>query len=274
MTTEERIVRFDTDLQVEAYRFNGIMQKFPNHFHEYYVIGFIEQGQRRLSCKNNDYVINTGDLVFFNPFDNHACEQIDHKTLDYRCLNIMPDIMKKVTEDITGVAYLPLFKSPVAQNSVHTMLLHQLHQMILNESSDFHKIEAFYFLMKQLIEAYSKVPTEKNEEKDDTHIQFVCQYIEAHYKEKISLDDLAKIARANKYSLVRSFTRLKGISPYRYLQTTRINAAKKRLEQGMPPLDAALESGFVDQSHFSNFFMDFIGLTPGQYQRIFTHQNH
>lgn len=269
MATEERIVRFDIDLQVEAYRFNGIMQKFPNHFHDYYVIGFIEKGQRRLSCKNNDYVINTGDLLFFNPFDNHACEQIDHKTLDYRCLNIMPDIMRKVTEDITGNAYLPSFKSPVVQNSEHTIVLQKLHQMILNEAPGFQKNESFYFLMKQLIEAYSELPTETYDEEYEMNIQIVCQYIQEHFKEKILLDDLAQMAAINKYSLVRSFTRLKGITPYRYLQTIRINEAKKLLERGISPSDVALECGFADQSHFSNFFMEFIGLTPGQYQRIF-----
>lgn len=269
MAVEERTVRFDTDLQIEAYRFNGIMQKFPNHFHEYYVIGFIESGQRRLSCKNNKYIIDTGDIIFFNPFDNHACEQIDNKTLDYRCLNIMPGVMKKVTQEITGHAYLPMFKTPVSHKSEQTALLHNLHQMIMNESADFDKIESFYFLIKHLIEEYTEHPEEINYDGNEAKIQTLCQYIDMHYKEKISLDDLAGISNTNKYSLVRSFTRVRGITPYRYLQTIRISEAKKLLEQGMPPLDAALESGFVDQSHFSHFFMEFIGLTPGQYQRIF-----
>ncbi|MBG9453234.1 hypothetical protein ABE61_03875 [Lysinibacillus sphaericus] len=49
---EERTVHFEHDLQIEAYRFCGIMQKFLNHFHEYYVIGFIESGQRRLCFRS------------------------------------------------------------------------------------------------------------------------------------------------------------------------------------------------------------------------------
>ena len=38
MGLEERTVCFDRDLEIEAYHFKGVMQKFPNHFHEYYVI--------------------------------------------------------------------------------------------------------------------------------------------------------------------------------------------------------------------------------------------
>src|SRR6476469_6627281 len=57
MTREVRTVVFDTDLQLEAYQFEGIMQKFPNHFHDYYVIGFIEQGKRHLVCNNEEYIL-------------------------------------------------------------------------------------------------------------------------------------------------------------------------------------------------------------------------
>ncbi|MEK4031253.1 AraC family transcriptional regulator [Pseudobacillus sp. FSL P4-0506] len=269
MEQEERTVCFDHDLQIEAYRFEGIMQKFPNHFHEYYVIGFIESGQRRLSCKNKEYVIGAGDIIFFNPLDNHACESIDNETLDYRCLNIKPEIMRKVTKEITGQDYLPSFASPVAYRSEKAQLLHNLHQMVMDEISDFEKEETFYFLIQQLIEKYTETIENTEPRVIKQEIENVCHYLEVHYAEHIALDDLAKMANMNKYSLLRSFTRIRGITPYRYLQTVRINEAKKRLEQGAKPLDAAIETGFADQSHFSNFFVEFIGLTPRQYRDIF-----
>ena len=56
---------------------------------------------------------------------------------------------------------------------------------------------------------------------------------------------------------------------YRYLQTIRLDKAKKFLEQGIPPVEATAMAGFSDQSHFTNFFKEFIGLTPRQYQKIF-----
>ena len=39
---EQRHAYFDRDLRIEAYNLSGIVQKFPNHFHEFYVIGFVE----------------------------------------------------------------------------------------------------------------------------------------------------------------------------------------------------------------------------------------
>lgn len=60
------------------------------------------------------------------------------------------------------------------------------------------------------------------------------------------------------------------LTPYRYLENIRIGAAKKLLEQGAAPIDAALQTGFSDQSHFTNYFNSFIGLAPGIYRDIFS----
>ncbi|HBG4843002.1 TPA: AraC family transcriptional regulator [Clostridioides difficile] len=269
MRQEERTVCFDRELKIEAYRFKGIMQKFPNHFHEHYVIGFIEKGQRYLSCKNKEYTTSTGDLLLFNPFDSHTCEQIDDKVLDYRCINIKPEIMKKTVFEITGKNYLPKFNQPVIFRSELVPLLQELHYIIMEEELDFKKEELFFFLIEQLIEEHTEPNLQSNLENTNIEIQAVCDYLENNYAEHIILDELSTIAGMNKYSLLHNFTKLKGITPYRYLENIRVNKAKKLLEKGVEPIDAAIQTGFVDQSHFTNFFKNFIGLTPKQYQNIF-----
>ncbi len=127
METESRTVHKDDELNIEAYHFKGIMQKFPNHFHEHYVIGFVESGRRFLVCKNKEYTIDAGDLLLFNPHDAHTCEQIDGKTLDWRCLNIEAEVMRKITEEITGSAVLPIFTTTVAAQSDSVAILRELH---------------------------------------------------------------------------------------------------------------------------------------------------
>ena len=46
-----RTAVYDESLQIEAYRLQGTQRPFPNHFHGYYVIGLVESGTRRLSCR-------------------------------------------------------------------------------------------------------------------------------------------------------------------------------------------------------------------------------
>ena len=269
MKNETRIVKYDTDLKIEAYHFQGIMQKFPNHLHEYYVIGFIEKGQRHLSCKNKEYTIEPGDLLLFNPRDNHTCEQIDGQALDYRCINIAVQTMQKAALEITGKDFLPYFTEQVIFHSELVDLLKELHLVIMREEKSFKKEELFFFLLEQLIAEYTEQKTAATQLEPSTEINAICNFLEKNYAENISLNDLCQLTGLSKYYLLRSFTRQKGISPYSYLETIRIAKAKVLLEQGFLPIEAALQTGFTDQSHFSNFFKRFIGLTPKQYMKIF-----
>ncbi len=59
---EIRTVCYDDDLHLEAYRFEGIVQPFPNQFQDYYVIGFIEAETRFLYNRNIEYMISKGKI--------------------------------------------------------------------------------------------------------------------------------------------------------------------------------------------------------------------
>lgn len=97
--------------------------------------------------------------------------------------------------------------------------------------------------------------------------------IAGYYSERIYLDQICRYANLSKSTLLRAFTKSKGITPYRYLETIRINEAKALLEKGMQPIDAAMQTGFSDQSHFTNYFSSFIGLAPGVYRDIFSNKD-
>ncbi|MEC1614164.1 AraC family transcriptional regulator [Bacillus mojavensis] len=269
MQNETRTLHLDPHLNIEAYRFKGIMQKFPNHFHDYYVIGFIEKGQRYLACQDQEYIINPGDLLLFNPRDTHSCEQIDGRTLDYRCINVMPDVMVRAVEEITGAGHLPYFSHHVLFRHELTSSLQELHILISKEKQALRKEELFLHLLEELIRRYSDVTILNSIPEPSDEIKMVCGFLEEHYAENVTLNDLSELTGWSKYHLLRSFTKQKGITPNSYLETIRINQAKKLLEQGVRPIDAAFQTGFSDQSHMTKFFKRQVGLTPKQYMKIF-----
>ncbi|MDR2870895.1 MAG: AraC family transcriptional regulator [Deferribacteraceae bacterium] len=264
MFENQKDIRFDDDLQLEAYIFNGVVQAFPNHFHEYFVIGLIEAGERRLTVNNREYCIGPGDLISFNPMENHACEQ-KSGTLRYRCLNIKQEIMQGIARELFESDELPYFKEPVQHNTALAPSFGALHESIMHNGAELEKEELFLLFMEQLLSYAGRAnPSAQRKE-----IEALCTFLEQHYAERITLNMLSELVQLNKYYLVRLFTRHKGITPYRYLETIRINKAKTMLEQGIEPAQAAQLVGFSDQSHFSTYFGKFIGLTPGQYQAIF-----
>ena len=268
MKKETRTVVYDDELQIEAYRFEGIVQPFPNHFHEYYVIGFVEAGERCLSCKNQSHMIHRGDTVLFNPGDNHACVQTDGGTLDYRGFNIPKKIMLDLAEEVTGRRSLPRFSQTVIYDEEITCYLRPLHELVMSGSPEFDKEEYLLLLLSFLIQRYGQ-PFEECIPEYREEIEKACVFMERHYTERICLEQICRCVNLSKSTLLRAFAKAKGVTPYRYLENIRIGAAKRLLEQGVAPIEAAMQTGFSDQSHFSNYFNSFIGLSPGAYREIF-----
>lgn len=260
---------YDNDLQLEAYQFNGIVQIFPTHFHEYYVIGLIEEGERQLTVNNHKFPIGPGDLITFNPMDNHACEQTDGKTLRYKCLNLNQDTVYNTACDVLGCRSLPRFSRPVQYRFDNASIFSDLHNSIMGGAPALEREELYLLFMQQLLTDYTTVSETVSTNSPRKEIDDVCVFLEQHYDDHITLDRLSHVAKMNKYGLIRLFTQHKGITPYRYLKTIRIGEAKKLLEEGIEPAQVAQRTGFSDQSHFSNYFSRFIGLSPGQYQSIF-----
>lgn len=268
MKKEIRRVFYDEELDIEAYSFEGILQPFPNHFHNHYVIGLIEEGERCLYCKNREYIVGKDCILLFNPNDNHGCIQNDGGTLYYKGLNISKSTMLNLTEEITGNRQFHGFSENVIYNCELKYYIQQLHQMIMKDSKEFEKEEMLFFLISALIEQYGQ-PFEDNISECRKEIDLACSFMEQHFDEHISLKHLCKCSNLSKSTLLRAFTKSKGVTPYRYLQAIRINKAKEFLEKGIPPVEAAQLTGFSDQSHFTNFFNMFIGISPAAYRSIF-----
>ncbi|MCM1127871.1 MAG: AraC family transcriptional regulator [Lachnospiraceae bacterium] len=276
MKKETRTVVYDDALRLEAYRFEGIVQPFPSHFHEHYVIGLVEKGERILSCRDREYTIEEGSILLFNPGDSHACVQSDGGTFDYRGFNISKEIMLDLAEEATekkalfdGNPELPVFSRNVIYDEEAACHLRLLHEMVMKGTGKFMKEETLLFLLSYLILNYGQ-PSRRGIPECRQEIEKACEYMSEHFMEHIYLDQICRYAGLSKSTLLRAFTKEKGVTPYRYLETIRINEAKKLLSEGIPPVEAGIRTGFSDQSHFTNYFNQFIGLAPGAYREIFS----
>ena len=263
-----RPIVFDEDLCIEAYRLEGYVDAFPVHCHDFYVFGFVYGGQRVLVCKQKEFVLSKGDIVIFNPGDLHSCSHFGEEGLDYRAFNVSAEVFEKYVFELTGQKALPAFFENVIRNEVLRDNMEILHGMVMAGQKDFGKEERFMLFIESLLEKY-RVSGVLPVAECRKEIQKAADFMEENYSNQILLDELCNIAGLSKSSLLRGFVREKGVTPYSFLENIRLKKAKLLLESGTPSVEAAVMTGFSDQSHFTRFFSRYTGITPGSYREIF-----
>jgi len=95
----------------------------------------------------------------------------------------------------------------------------------------------------------------------------VLDYIEVNFSKDIHLNDLAQTAGLSAFHFAKLFKQSTGASPHQYILQRRLERAKELLRKpSMSLSEIGLESGFADQSHFTNVFRRFVGATPSKFR--------
>lgn len=88
-------------------------------------------------------------------------------------------------------------------------------------------------------------------------------YIESHFREEVSLDDVAEVAGVSRFHLSRGFAATVGPPLMRYVRARRLSEAAKVLAGGADDiLTVALDAGYGSHEAFTRAFRDRFGLTP------------
>jgi two-component system response regulator YesN len=109
--------------------------------------------------------------------------------------------------------------------------------------------------------------TRKKRSGGENLAQAVSDYIEAHYKEKFSLQKIAGSLYVNGSYLLRTFKKHKGYTPLAYHNHIRCEKAKELLvHTGEEVSEIGEMVGFVSSAHFSHVFKKTEGCTPTEYR--------
>lgn len=260
-----RTARHDPVLGLDAYCLRGLERPFPSHFHGHYVIGVVERGTRTLTCGRRREAIGPGDVLLLNPGDSHGCVREDG-ALDYRGLNIPRDTMMSLAEETLGRRTLPDFTRPVVRDRELARRLRDLRRAVLEGGSPLRLEEALVLAFDHLLPDYAG---QAETAACRAEVARACVFMRDRFAQPLTLADISRQAGLSKSALVRAFAREKGITPYRYLLALRVDRARHLLERGLSPAETALAAGFSDQSHFTNYFTAYTGLTPGAYRALF-----
>jgi AraC family transcriptional regulator of adaptative response/methylated-DNA-[protein]-cysteine methyltransferase len=106
----------------------------------------------------------------------------------------------------------------------------------------------------------------KQSSEDYLRIEQAILYLENHYKEQPSLEEVAASIGLSEYHFQRLFTRWAGVSPKRFLQFLTKEGAKELLSRSENLLDTTHQVGLSSLGRLHDLFVTTEAVTPGEYK--------
>lgn len=133
--------------------------------------------------------------------------------------------------------------------------------MKINDFGQLHE----WFISK--MEEASRNITVKKEEKSNDIVADAKEFIEKHFSNDISLDDVSRSVDVSPYYFTRLFKEETGVTFVEYLTNVRIDRAKQMMsESGISMKEICAAVGYSDPNYFSRIFKKNVGVTPTEYR--------
>ena len=249
------------------------------HRHDFIEIGIILDGEGEFSVDDKVFPVRKGDLLLFNPGMLHQSRRINEKepatefyagfsnihflNMEYnqilfphRTFLLRPK--EKTFLHLTRLAESMMAESRSTQPGRYFMLKSYLTQMILllyREQAEQQNSAASGFIFESTGKKYV--------------VEKIVDYLEDHYTEKISLDQIAQNMYLSPFYISRIFKSEVGDTPINYLINLRMEKARQLLQEkpNCSVQEIALQVGYDDAYHFSKLFKKHFGQSPSQYRK-------
>jgi AraC-like DNA-binding protein len=152
---------------------------------------------------------------------------------------------------------LPIQIGICSKERVEQMLV-QLNKLVIEEPSLYVNSRCAYDLFLAIKEVLLTKTATTEQIKD---------YLETHYKDSLSLDDLEETFQISKYKIIRAFEKEYQQTPINYLNNYRMIQSLRYLQEEMTVKEIAEAVGFSDYNYFSRVFKRIMGFTPSRYRK-------
>ncbi len=98
-------------------------------------------------------------------------------------------------------------------------------------------------------------------------VEKICDYIKQNPTEKLTLSSLEKKFGLNKFYLQKTFKKIMGITPRKYVEECRIQVLKLNLREGVPIPSAIYKSGYNSQSWLYEKTSSKLGMPASSYRK-------
>lgn len=257
------------------------------HWHPEMEVQYVFEGSARYHIDSDYFDSKPGDIYLFHPTVLHSIHPIDNLNHHTKNLHFHLDMLGQSQVDPISLRYLqPLQNAnykfvPRLQEGdegyreiknalfeiFDVIALQGRHYEVLLKA----KLTNFLYLLFY----YRKVERKLTDDlyRKNEKIRQMIDYINAHYHEQLTIDQLADLMGYSKTHFMTLFKQQTGTSCTDFIIQARLKAACDHLQNSvLPILEIATAVGFNNLSNFNRQFKHYYDMTPSQYRKTYRNQ--
>ena len=262
----------------EIYRYHSTyLNEVELHHHDFYEVYLLLGGRVEYIVENQIYRVRPGDWMLISPLELHQARiATDADAYERIVLWVARPYLERLSTPRTSLTrcfdtsvpgHTNLLRLPAPAAAPMRAAVERLYTLRASKDygCDLMAQGALVELMVGLNRAAAERATARPAGSSDQVVDAVLHYINEHYNETLTLDQLAERFYISKYHLLRKFDAQIGTTVHRYILQKRLLNAKQMLAGGVPPSEVCQYCGFGDYANFYRAFKAEYSQTPRQY---------
>ncbi|MBL1227770.1 AraC family transcriptional regulator [Enterococcus sp. BWB1-3] len=242
------------------------------HWHNEIELNYVKSGKiDYFQISDRIYSLEKGDFIVVNSEVPHSAR------IKYRKENVVLTIFLVKSYMFSLLGRDSKFNLGKSNSKKIATFFEDFIEVANNEQNLINKKMGLYgYLNLILYEMYSKSKdTESAGDESliqkkmmDKDIKVIKEFIDSHYLEDISLDDLFSLSELSESKIRKEFKSVFGMTIYKYILFRRLNDAKfQLLETDLKIKDIAIQLGFYDAKSFIRNFKNYYKMTPQNFRK-------
>lgn len=252
-------------LDVANYRYGDDWHSVP-HTHNHTELFFIVSGKGQFLIQDQVFPVDANNLVIINPNILHTEVSLNVQPLEYIVLGISGIEIATSEKSNGSFCVLDHYESV----EISSCLRNILREMELKNAGYEDICQAYMeiLIIRLMRNTALTIQEEPQTFSGNRQCAAVKRYIDLHFKEPLTLEQLSREAHMNKYYLAHAFKREYGVSPINYMISRRIEESKYLLaETDLSMSQVAQILGFSSLSYFSQVFRKTQAVSPMEFRK-------
>ncbi|WP_267243792.1 AraC family transcriptional regulator [Streptomyces sp. PR69] len=253
---------------LDLLRARYVRHSFPRHSHEGFTFGAVSGGIEDVRMPDGMIQARPGTVVMINPEVPHAARAGTPEGWTYTTLYPSVELVADIAADVTTLRGTPSFAETIVEDPHTAELIRGVNQAA-EQGNALAADSLLRIAVARLLRRHGTTAPRASAPPaaGARDAALARRLLQERMAEPPSLERLAQELGTSPFALLRAFKAAYGMPPHTWLTNARVRRARRLLDAGTTPADAAVAVGFTDQPHLNRHFTRIVGVTPGAYRR-------